>query len=144
MQSYDSNTKAPFGEGSLLSTTLLTYGSEVLINNGEIAYHGFNYRPLALKGELAETGWFYFPGPLWKIFAASLSLAEQFYHERFPSYTVRCYFPPEGRISDNVLRRLHTLMPDVKILCVPYHDNLGDQLYGRISGRSLRLLPLFQ
>jgi hypothetical protein len=129
VQSYNSSTKAPFGPGSLLSTSLLTYGSEVLVNKGELASHGFSYRPLTLKGELAEGGWF-IPWNSLEDIKISLDQSIAFYKESFPSYTIRCYFPPEGRISQTLLSKLHELMPDISILCIPYHNNLGDQLYG--------------
>jgi len=129
VQSYSSETRYPFGVGELLSSTLMTYGIEALQNGGEISYHGYCYRPLGLKGELLEKGWFE-PWSSYEDIQKSLKITQDFFNDGFPKYKLTTYFPPEGRMSQGVLHKCQDLMPDVKTICIPYHNSMGDQLYG--------------
>lgn len=129
VQSYDIDTSAPFGNGELLSTSLMTYGTEVLRHGGEIAFHGYNYRPLGLKGELSDSGWF-LPWASMRDIGEALADSVEFFKGSYPNYTLKTYYPPEGRISESVLKQIKEMVPGLETICFPYRSNLDGKLFG--------------
>ncbi|MDD5603276.1 MAG: DUF2194 domain-containing protein [Eubacteriales bacterium] len=129
VQSYSSETAPPVPDSSLPESSLLIYGAEVLDKGGEIALHGYSYRPFGLDGELRETGWF-IPWDSMESMKLFSELPLKLLKKLFPGYTARVYFPPEGRMGRTARENILMLMKDISVICVPYHNILGDQLDG--------------
>ena len=127
VMSYDENTEGDFNKSLLSNSSIKSYSIEVLRKGGEIAYHGYSYRPLGLKGELNNLGWF-IPWKDMDTIEESLDLANDNFTSLFPNYELRVYIPPQGRVSSNVISNLKRMQPNVEVIVSPYERMYYDQI----------------
>lgn len=128
VQSYTDNVKEPFEREGVSRNALLTYGTAVLKQGGEIGLQGYNYRPFALKDEFMNYGWL-IPWPDIKSMSASIKAAENYFADTFPFYKMRLYVPPEGRISKTAFENIKEIYPDAAVISCEYDDSTGDKFY---------------
>ncbi|MEG2002995.1 MAG: DUF2194 domain-containing protein, partial [Clostridia bacterium] len=111
---------------SIANGILNMYQNEALKRNGEIATHGYSIRPLGLKGELEEIGWF-IP---WSSFDRAKQSFEYIFDmlkQHFPNYNISTYVAPQGRIGADTIVHLNEIASGVNTVVTRYDYRYNDQ-----------------
>ena len=125
--SYDENTEGDFESNQFPVNDFKLYAAEILENGGEVAFHGYSMRPFGLEGQLIDMGWFV-PWPSYASMAESLVVAKKPLERIFPNYMISTYMPPQGRISAEVLAKLHELDSNLSVVALTCRRLYPDQL----------------
>jgi hypothetical protein len=120
IETYEARRKPPFNNiYSTGTTTLRTYGRELLVNGGEIGIHGYNHQPLAPKGYIKyEVD--YRPWESQANMSLSIKETERYFQSVFPNYKLVSYVPPSNILSPMGRKALQVAMPDLKIIASLY------------------------
>lgn len=132
VQNYNDVVEPPFFAEGLTRNDLISLGTEVMRSGGEMGFHGYNYRPLGLKDTIGKGGWFIpWPG-ITEMEQATKAICD-FTRASFPNYTLRCYVPPAGQLTEEGRTAMLKYATGVKIISGVYEKYYQDQLVQEFS-----------
>jgi hypothetical protein len=127
IESYSDKVQEPFYDSKFDNRNLVMYGRELLKNNGELGFHGYNHMPYAMEG-FAKFDIGYTPWLTGTDMILSMKEFQRYVNSAFPNYKVRCYVAPSNIISPEGRTYLKKGFPDISIISASYiPDETADE-----------------
>lgn len=119
VETYSDNMTPPFERG-IAEILSRYYGSELINEGGEIAYHGYNHQPLIPEGYPNTDDYLGWPS------AENMKIASEglvsYAKEIFPELTFTSYVPPSNYLSDEGYEVAKEVFKDLKVISGVYYD----------------------
>ncbi|MGE5397285.1 MAG: DUF2194 domain-containing protein [Chitinophagales bacterium] len=126
---YDEKTSSPFTAPSdATEKNMVSFGREILKNEGELGIHGYNHQPLAGFGYVNEDLG-YKPWKNKSDMIQSIQEVKSYLKILFPNYALRLYVPPSNILSPEGEKALREAIPGILIISGLYPDDSKETGY---------------
>lgn len=108
--------------------TLISYGRELIQNNGEIGIHGYNHQSLTMDASIS-TSFGYNSWQSVEDMKAALSELHSYVKSAFPSYEMTSYVPPSNVLSEEGRITLKKVIPTIAVIASLYSEDESNRGY---------------
>ncbi|QUH31715.1 DUF2194 domain-containing protein [Vallitalea guaymasensis] len=120
IETYNEDVKPPFETASYdTKNNLIMYGRELLKNDGELGFHGYNHQSFAPEGFIKEDLGYNFWESTEDMMGA-LKEINRYSKEVFPYYNFKVYVPPSNILHPMGRAAIKEAVPSINILASLY------------------------
>ena len=133
IKSYNDQVREPFEFDKAIEGTMQRLASDIIKNQGEVCFHGYNHQPLFFtQSPMNLYGYKAWPDSA--MIGAAIRQSITFFQDRFSGYQFHTYDPPSNMLEPEAIPALTQAIPTLRTISGTYFESTNEA--GEISSEN--------